>query len=139
MNLGPKDFAGAWRLSRELTDSMGAMSGTLEGRAAFTPRGAQQLSYAEAGTLTLDSGAVLQAERRYHWGWDGDQVVVTFEDGAPFHHFTPLGQSAGTPHLCGADLYTVAYDFTAWPRWQAVWQVTGPKKNYTSRSIYTRP
>lgn len=136
-DLTAADFARDWRLDRVLTDRRGAMSGTMTGTARLTPEGQAALAYRETGKLTLQTGAVLQAERAYRWAWDGEMVAVTFADGAPFHSFRPAGQDTGTPHLCGADLYTVRYDFTAWPRWQAVWEVRGPAKNYRSVSDYT--
>jgi hypothetical protein len=49
-----------------------------------------------------------------------------------------MGQADGTEHPCGDDHYTVQYDFRSWPQWTAVWQVSGPRKDYTSRSAYTR-
>ena len=131
------DFAGDWRLARVLTDRLGAMSGTFTGTARFTADGSDALAYHESGQLTLRAGAVLQAERDYRWVWTATNVTVFFADGAPFHDFRPTGMGTGTPHLCGADLYTVTYDFRAWPRWQAVWEVRGPKKNYRSVSDYT--
>jgi len=48
----------------------------------------------------------------------------------------PQMQAEGTPHLCGQDLYHVAYDFRDWPRWSARWEVAGPRKDYVSTSTY---
>lgn len=136
--LDADDFLGRWRLDRQLTDRLGPMSGAFSGEAAITRETPDHLGYAETGTLTLVTGAVLQAERRYIWQWQPQTVQVLFSDGAPFHHFTPDGISEGTPHVCGADLYHVTYRFTEWPRWEAVWRVNGPKKNYISTSRYAR-
>lgn len=137
--LTPDDFAGDWHLSRVLTDRLGTMNGSLEGTATLRPADTETLVYTETGDLTLATGAVLRAERSYRWRWEGDRVVVTFADGADFHDFRPEGQSPGTAHLCGADLYEVTYDLRGWPRWEATWEVRGPKKNYLSVSRYTRP
>jgi len=133
--LTAKDFAGRWRLDRVLEDRLGAMSGTLAGEAVFA---AEQsgLLYRETGTLCLRSGPQMQAERSYVWAWRGEEVAVTFADGADFHTFVPDGAVEGTPHLCGQDLYHVAYDFRDWPRWSARWEVAGPRKDYVSTSTY---
>ena len=51
---------------------------------------------------------------------------------------TAASSTASTPrirppppaHDCPPDSYRVRYDFRAWPRWQAEWRVTGPRKDY---------
>lgn len=130
-------FVGEWRLSRRITDAKYGQNGRLEGVATFSDH-LDGLVYFENGKLTLDSGAMMQAERGYLWGADGTGIVVRFSDGSPFHRFDPTGQAMGTSHLCGADWYNVTYDFDAWPEWSATWTVTGPRKDYTSISHYKR-
>lgn len=131
-------FAGEWALSREITDRHAGQSGHMVGRVVMTPKGADLLAYSESGQMQLADGPVLQATRRYVWRFDGGRVIVTFAEGGDFHSFVPSGQGVGTDHPCGADYYRVAYDFTAWPAWSATWTVTGPRKDYTSVSHYTR-
>lgn len=131
------DFAGHWRLSRRIEDHAAGQVGLFEGEAVFTAD-AGGLAYREEGTLRFGSGAPMRAERRYFWREVERRIVVTFADGAPFHDFTAAGQGSGTPHLCGADLYRVTYDFAHWPAWRAEWQVAGPRKDYTSISDYSR-
>ena len=41
-------------------------------------------------------------------------------------------------HWCDPDTYKVRYDFREWPLWRAEWRVTGPRKDYVMRSVYTR-
>jgi len=132
------DFLGEWQLERVITDHAGDMSGTLAGTVTFSAVDEGGLVYREEGTLHLAQGAQFTAQRQYHWRWETEEVIVTFADGAAFHSFAPSGVGAGTAHLCGADLYNVTYDFADWPAWQAVWQVKGPRKDYTSVSRYTR-
>ncbi|MEL6571407.1 MAG: DUF6314 family protein [Pseudomonadota bacterium] len=134
--LQPSDFVGTWRLERHLDDRSGQMDGDLRGQAVFTEIPSSRLSYAETGTLALARGGTLVAERRYRWQWRDQEVVVFFNDGAPFHNFSPKGLVAGSTHLCGEDTYNVTYDFRGWPHWTATWDVTGPRKNYTSHSAY---
>ncbi len=130
------DFLGQWTLQRMIRDHLNGQHGTLEGQVAFTTIGDANLMYHEAGTLTLENGARLEATRRYLWEFQRDTVVVTFDDGRPFHQFVPAGHAEGSDHPCGEDFYTVRYDFTAWPQWKAVWTVKGPRKDYVSTSTY---
>ena len=133
-----QDFLGQWTLERRIRDHLHGQHGTLEGQAEFTANDVAQLSYVETGRLMLANGAHMQASRRYLWAFTPEAVIVTFEDGRPFHQFVPAGHAAGTDHPCGDDFYTVRYDFTRWPAWTAVWTVTGPRKDYVSTSTYHR-
>ncbi|MDP5362201.1 MAG: DUF6314 family protein [Paracoccaceae bacterium] len=138
MTVTAQDFAGEWVLERTIKDNLHGQDGTLVGQAVFKATDTSHLIYEENGTLTLQSGVSLAASRRYLWEFAGEAVVVTFDDGRPFHQFVPSGHAAGTDHPCGDDFYTVRYDFTAWPRWVAVWTVIGPRKDYVSTSVYLR-
>jgi len=131
------DFLGMWRLTRSIDDRLSGQTGDFRGSAVF--RGCDSgLAYREDGKMRLGAGPVMTAQRQYHWAFEAKRVVVTFADGADFHSFVPAGKAAGTDHPCGDDFYRVAYDFTEWPRWQATWTVTGPRKDYTSVSRYQR-
>jgi len=110
----------------------------MSGKAVFSSDAPRRLIYDEVGELRLGRGQAMQAKRRYIWGFEASEVFVTFEDGSDFHRFVPQGAVAGTDHPCGDDFYTVAYDFTRWPSWSAVWTVKGPRKDYTSTSQYLR-
>jgi hypothetical protein len=131
------DFLGTWVLSRGINDHLGQMSGSLAGIVTFTADDTG-LIYHETGSLQLESGAVMQAERRYHWTFEAGDVAVKFIDNIDFHRFVPAGTGVGTAHLCGDDLYQCRYDFSDWPNWSAVWDVKGPRKDYRSSSRYTR-
>jgi len=131
-----KDFLGQWTLQRTIRDHLQGQHGTLEGQAVFAATDAAHLTYDETGTLTLENGARLEATRQYLWAFTPNAVVVSFDDGRPFHQFVPAGHAAGTDHPCGDDFYTVRYDFTLWPEWTAVWTVKGPRKDYVSTSTY---
>ena len=140
--MSPEDFAGAWQISRRIEDSLAGQTGRFEGEAVLTPDRPGGLTYREDGVLTLGAGPPMRATRVYLWSFapaGGDAgVEVRFEDGRPFHAFIPEGQSDGTDHPCGADLYRVRYDFREWPLWEARWRVTGPRKAYEMTSLYHR-
>lgn len=95
--------------------------------------------YHEAGHLILGDAPPLRAERRYLWRQEGAEIAVFFADGRPFHDIDPdAGPDTEVQHLCGADLYSVRYDFARWPDWQARWTVRGPAKDYTMTTDYAR-
>ena len=114
------DFEGRWRLEKDIRQQHGG-SASFEGEAVWDTGG----RYSEQGQLTLEDGTRIRAERRYVWQVP---LAVFFEDGRFFHDVPPCGGEAH--HDCPPDQYRVAYDFGDWPRWQAVWRVTGPRKAY---------
>lgn len=135
---GLQDFAGVWRIERRIEDLGGGPAGRFEGEAVLTPT-AGGLAYEESGLLRLGAGVPMLATRRYLWQAAGPgRIEVAFEDGRPFHGFE-LDDGAEAAHDCAPDLYRVRYRFGDWPRWEAVWRVTGPRKDYRMESRYARP
>lgn len=137
---GPRalsDFAGRWTVERRIADARAGTTHRLSGLVEFVPdeRG---LSVEERGLLRIGDAKPLETLRRYHWRFGGPgRIAVHFDDGRPFHSFT-LATRAEAGHDCPPDRYRVAYDFSRWPRWRAVWTVTGPRKEYVSTSDYAR-
>lgn len=125
------DFAGHWLVSREISEATGGVA-RFEGRAAWMPAD-RGLAYRETGTMTLDSGAVFQAERRYFWAED---LAVHFDDGKFFHQVPAAG--GVVRHWCDPDDYQLSYDFSLWPQFEVLWKVKGPRKDYKARTKYTR-
>jgi hypothetical protein len=126
---------GRWRLTRRVENADGSAA-TLQGVTVFRREG-DGLVQEEEGWLTLPGGAApLRATRRYLWAAGASELEVRFGDGRPFHT-VPLGVARPeAAHDCAPDLYRVAYDFSDWPRWRAVWRVTGPRKDYVMTSDY---
>ena len=112
--------------------------GRFDGQAVLSPGGIDRLDYVETGHLRLSDGPAMTATRRYSWAFQAGLMRVSFDDGRPFHSFHPGVSGAGTDHLCGADTYRVTYGFADWPVWTAVWQVSGPRKEYSLESRYWR-
>lgn len=133
-----KDFEGRWRIDRTIADHLLCRTGRFEGEARFAPSGAGLL-YDEYGVLQFPGEAPLQAERRYLWRPAPSGIDVLFEDGRPFHTIELAAQRPAATHFCDPDTYEVQYDFVAWPRWEALWRVSGPRKDYEMRSTYVRP
>ena len=80
----------------------------------------------------------LQATRRYQWHGQGSMIEIRFEDGRLLQKLTLAGARAGDVHHCDPDRYDGSYDFDPWPEWQAVWRVTGPRKDYRMVTQYAR-
>ena len=132
------DFAGRWRVTREITDRAAGHAGRFEGEATLSPEG-EALRYLENGVLTLPGAPPMAATRVYLWHPAPGGVAVHFDDGRFFHAIALDGPRPEAMHDCPPDTYRVAYDFTGWPVWRAVWDVTGPRKDYRMASLYTRP
>jgi hypothetical protein len=129
-------FTGAWTLERTVEDVRAARTGRLTGEARFTPAPGG-LAYAEEGTLAFAGSAPMRATRRYLWRDGGAGTIdVLFEDGRLFHRFDAEDSAPAASHECPPDSYRVRYDFRLWPRWQAEWRVTGPRKDYALVSRY---
>ncbi len=131
MNLA--DFSGVWRLTREIEDRRSGLVGHLSGTAEWRPEG-PGLVQVERGLLRYGDGPPMQAERRYLWREETDGIAVYFDHGRPFHWFSAEIPTAH--HDCPPDIYDVTYDFADLPRWCAVWEVLGPRKNYRMESRY---
>ncbi|SPH17595.1 hypothetical protein DEA8626_01118 [Defluviimonas aquaemixtae] len=114
---------------------MGKTEGRFEGRAVFRPAPVG-LHYHEEGHLKLGPGPEMKAVRDYLWREADGRIAVDYGDGQPFHDFDPVEPEAR--HRCAPDEYRVRYDFSGWPNWSAVWVVSGPRKDYTMISRYSR-
>ncbi|WP_101067883.1 DUF6314 family protein [Roseovarius salinarum] len=128
-------FAGSWVLERHVDDRLTGQQGRFAGEAWLTP-GDGGLHYREEGQLILPGRRPMHAERCYQWQAENGKVAVYFDDGRPFHRFDPELVAPEARHDCAPDTYDVAYDFSDWPRWRAVWVVTGPRKDYRMVSDY---
>lgn len=128
------DFEGAWGVARHIRPN-GAAEGWFSGRCSFVREGAA-LAYREVGELHLEGHEPMKAERRYIWRRGGAGIAVDYADGRPFHSFDPADPVA--EHVCPPDIYKVRYDFSNWPEWRAEWVVSGPRKDYTMHTVYTR-
>jgi Family of unknown function (DUF6314) len=132
-----RSFAGLWRIERRIEDVRAGRTGAFAGEARFEPA-AGGLAYREEGALSFPGAAPMRAERRYLWRDGGAGTIdVFFADGRFFHRFDAEDAAPAASHDCPPDLYRVRYDFRGWPRWQAEWRVTGPRKDYGMVSSYT--
>lgn len=131
-------FAGEWEIDRMIEDVRAGRVGRFAGRAVFT-REAGGLRYREEGRLRLGDAPEMTATREYLWRDDGaGSIEVRFADGRYFHRFLAEEATPADLHDCPPDTYRVRYDFSGWPRWQAEWRVSGPRKDYGMVSRFRR-
>jgi len=133
-----EDFAGLWTLERRIEDRRTGETGEMLGQAEFRSDG-ERLVYEETGSLRIGNRPVLRAGRRLRWQAAPDGAIeVLFEDGRAFHRIAADRPVPSDTHVCQPDIYHVEYDLRDWPRWQAVWRVVGPAKDYRLVTFYRR-
>lgn len=164
--LGPATFRalqGEWNLHRTLTSTLPEYpSGIFRGTSSFHPREptspeySAEMLYIEDGELTTLQGFVMRGRRRYVYrlkegagisSWfvkaDGLTVDYLFHTLA-FEVDEKEGWKAiGSSHLCVDDCYESDYRFyfdgIDVEKWELGYQVKGPKKDYFTKSTFTRP
>jgi hypothetical protein len=132
---------GRWRLERRLTDRASGCRGTFTGVASVLGVGVGvggTIRYAERGELRFAghrgpaSRDLLLASRR-----DG-AVEVRFADGRPFYRLDLCAGSWHAEHVCGSDLYTVAWQVLGADLLSETWTARGPTKDYELATTLTR-
>lgn len=128
---------GAWRVTRHIDDRRGGGTARFDGESTFLAVG-DGLNYAESGCLTI-GGQAHDAAQTNHWTFPADDIAeVQFADGRAFHTLILDGHAATATHHCTPDDYHGTYAFKSRDEWHLTWRVIGPRKDYTSRSVYTR-
>lgn len=133
-------LAGAWSFNRVIEGQ-----GSMQGLATFTLLSASSLAYREQGRLTLLSGIELEAEREYVFREGCRGFDVFFKDNPPrLFHTIELAASGGgalsgsAGHLCHLDHYQSTYIFCGDGGLIIRHVVSGPRKDYTMTTTYTR-
>lgn len=128
---------GAWSLERELADRAATRRGRARGRAVFAPDGAA-LRYREEGILTLgDYRGAFFRDGLYRFPTPA-RAEVAFADGRPFHDLDLTHGAWRACHRCGDDRYEGRFAVLHADAWQAVWRVTGPRKDWVLSSRFRR-
>lgn len=133
-------LVGSWSFDRVI-----AAQGSMLGHATFTPLDGKSLAYREQGRLKLQNGTELDAEREYVFCAHGRGFDVFFKE-TPLRlfHTIELAASDGgalsgsAGHLCNLDHYQSTYTFRGDGRFVIRHAVSGPRKDYTMITTYTR-
>lgn len=129
---------GGWNIQREIKPG-----GRFKGKGVFTFSAANELSYHEQGQMMLESGEVLDAGRQFTYRLENERIAVYYADGpdagALFHTLTfESERRARGENLCKEDFYAAEYVFELPEKFTLTYTVNGPKKDYTSESVFTR-
>lgn len=131
---------GSWSFNRVIEGQA-----TMQGIATFTPLDEKRLAYREQGHLRLSNGTELEAERAYIFSNSDGGFDVFFKENPPrLFHAISLSASVGgalsgsAGHLCNLDNYQSSYSFLADGRFVVRHVVSGPRKDYTMTTTYTR-
>ncbi len=128
------DFEGAWHLHRTITPG-----GTFKGQAVFQKINGGDLLYKEQGSLTLESGEILEPFKTYLYKLEDGRIHVYFADGPENGKlFQRIGEDGRTEHLCGEDFYKSLYKFNLPDHFTIAHEVEGPRKDYVSESVFSR-
>lgn len=96
------------------------------------------IHYHEQTQLHLPEEKIIEGEQEYFYRLENDSIQVYFSEnhapGALFHTLDFKGDSAQAAHLCKADHYEILYHVFNKNHFAITYRVTGPKKNYVSRS-----
>jgi hypothetical protein len=131
---------GSWSFSRLIEGQA-----TMQGIATFTSLDAGSLAYREQGHLKLQNGTELEAERAYIFSNGDGGFRVFFKENPPrLFHAISLSASVGgalsgsAGYLCNLDDYQSTYTFLADGRFVVRHVASGPRKDYTMTTTYTR-
>ena len=155
---------GAWIIRRQLKSDISAYpTGFLQGTANFYKRPSTAVAfdaeylYVEEGELETDSGFKMQASRKYVYRYHSqrDQISTWFvqdDDSTVDYLFNELQPEFSNnadsevlilkgDHPCVNDMYYASYRFQSLGDnmiFSVIYQVQGPKKDYSHDTLYTR-
>jgi hypothetical protein len=136
---------GTWVVDRDIVDSLSVAVGTFHGTADFA-RDGDALSWVEAGELqwaadTYRAPVMQKAGRRLLVAVRPAMpciVDVAFGDGSHFHCADLSSGSDTFVHGCAPDSYSGTWTVISPNRFRLTWDVEGPAKQLSIRSIYSR-
>ncbi|MCZ2498788.1 hypothetical protein GN316_18655 [Xylophilus sp. Kf1] len=130
---------GRWALDREI-----AGTARMAGSAVFRRLPDGWLGYREEARVMLADGRSHAGSQQYIFERAAGGFRVHFAETPPrlFHAVAVAAQAGAlvgsTTHLCVADTYDSRYTFRADGGFEVVHTVRGPRKDYVSRTVFTR-
>ncbi len=96
------------------------------------------LLYREQGVIRL-ANYIGNASQTYRYDFSSEGIAdIYFNDGRFFYTLDLTTSHCDVQHLCGADTYDGTFDAISDHEHHQIWRVTGPRKDYTSHTIFTR-
>ncbi|RNA34488.1 hypothetical protein BpHYR1_041743 [Brachionus plicatilis] len=140
-------FQGTWLLKRTIVGH-----GVMKGKARFEKFGWNQpftkkLLYREDGVFELNDGNKLDTYKEYLYMLENEKLAVYFFENnkqdrlfhfLDFKHIDNDLLLATAIHHCSLDIYNVKYEILSRNKFQIVYKVNGPEKNYVSQTLLTR-
>ena len=131
-----------WRLQRRITHHQTNQVVIIEGIATW-----QMLSgvgkiythlYHEDCVMQLETYTA-KATQTYGYHFPNDSMAdVYFSDGRFFYTLDLTTSHCDIQHLCGDVTYNGVVDVISEREYRQIWQVRGPRKHYTSHTIFSR-
>ncbi|UEJ83044.1 DUF6314 family protein [Brachybacterium halotolerans subsp. kimchii] len=147
----PLALLGDWLLNRRIEDRLSReilqVTGTTEismredGRIVWSESGVLVRGAADARPIPVRRELLIERRARPLDGQRGaaspdEDWMVLFADGRDFHPWTP---GRAVVHPCGEDRYDGLVEIRDEREWHVTWEVTGPAKDMTIRSVLTAP
>ncbi|MFN3959127.1 MAG: DUF6314 family protein [Parvularculaceae bacterium] len=136
-------FISSWRLERRIEDRRGNRVGAAFGEATIAA-GVEKATAICREALTIDyGGRRFAGEQTILWRFDhADGPTLHFKNGR-FFIAMRFGGDGGLlrsafSHGCGEDLYEGVAEIAHGNAWRLVWNVRGPRKDYTLDTLYSR-
>lgn len=131
-----------WHFKRRIIHHHSNQVANIEGTAAWQAMpGAdaeRTLLYHEAGVIQL-ANYTGKASQTYRFDFPCDAIAeVYFNDGRFFYTLDLTSSHCDIHHLCGADTYDGRVDAISETEHHQIWRVTGPRKDYTSHTTFSR-
>lgn len=143
----PKDwrayFIGGWRMERRIDDRRAGRAGAAVGEAVIADIGDAATAICTEA-LTIDYGGQRFAgEQTMHWRFDDADGPTLFSRDGRLLVTLRFRQDGGRArasfsHDCGEDLYEGVAEIGDESSWRLVWNVRGPRKDYTLDTLYFR-
>jgi hypothetical protein len=118
-----------------------ALGGRVGERAGAASEQLGTLAYREEGCLALGGFETL-AHQSYLYAFPATRrahrAEVRFADGRAFHALDLRDGQWSAEHVCAADLYRGRFRAEGPDRWSMLWTVTGPRKDQSLESLFTR-
>ena len=131
-----------WHLQRRITHHWTNQVVTIEGVVTWqtAPRTEENYTdlYREHCVMRLENYTA-KATQTYGYHFPSDSIAaVYFSDGRFFYTLDLTTSHCDIQHLCGDDTYDGIVDAISENQYQQIWQVRGPRKHYTSHTIFSR-
>lgn len=133
------DLVGLWHLERCYDNGTKVV-----GTADFIKKNNRKFEYSEKGVMTLSDGKKLQSNRKYIYKPTANGFEIYFYE-TPSKLFQTIVLkdksgiwSAQATHFCALDVYASSYDFFPDGHFEITHVVRGPKKTYTSKTVFDK-